>query len=403
MASLFAHQQRLAVAAAAATPDAPLRKVLAWETGAGKSLGGMAAASTKMSALYVVPKGLKAKWQRDIDARGGVSQFSSQRPLLLTKEEFKKAAGALPRYDAVIVDEAHAFASPTSQLHRALQAYLERARPSVTLLMTATPFRSSPWNVYAYLRLLGHRVSYVQFRARFFSRVRMQGREVWLPRRSAEAELAALLGSVCDVARLSDLQDVPAQVVETVSVPRSPALDGAVAAAQAGAWTPLEMNLREHQACGDPAASGKLPHLLAALRDAEKGIVVCRYRAEMAALAEILAEHYGDRVHQIHGDVADRDGELARFRAPGRSVLLANASTCEGWEAPECGLVVFWSLGWGNVEYAQALGRVQRANAIKRNAYVHLVVEGSVDEDVLACVTRKQDFQGMVYRNNRRT
>ena len=101
-------------------------------------------------------------------------------------------------------------------------------------------------------------------------------------------------------------------------------------------------------------------------------------------------------MYGIHGDVKDRDGQVQAFRAPGRAALLVNASCCEGFEVPECGLVVFWSLDWSFVSWKQALGRVQRVNAVKRNVYVDIYVRGTVDEDVLKCISAKKDFYARV-------
>lgn len=401
MTALFAHQERLRARAMLATRERPFRKVIPWQTGAGKSLGAMAAAFTKRSSLFIVPKGLKAKWERDILKTVPYADLDAEPPVpgcswtLLTKEEFKKQAPNLPYYDAVVVDEGHYFSMHTSQLHKALDAYLTKHRPAVLLLLSATPALSSPWSVYGTLRLCGFPVKYVPFRFLFFQQVKMGGRTVWVPKKTANArqDLANALAKVCDeFVTLEDLQDVPPQIFETVTLPMPPKLKKAIEEIEE--WQPVVRDLREHQLCGDVELSGKLPALLNCLVDAEKAIVVCKYREEIAGLSEALREHYDDRVYQIHGDVADRDGQVQAFRAPGKAVLLCQAQCAVGWEAPECGLVVFWSRSWSYVDNHQALGRVQRANAIKRNAYVTLLVEGSVDQDVEACLARKSDFYG---------
>lgn len=391
MPDLFAHQERLRARAMLATRERPNWKVLPWRTGCGKSLGGMAAAACHPSSLFVVPKGLKAKWERDL--RGFMPAGHDW--LLLSKEEFKKAQPKLARRDTVIVDEGHYFSMHTSQLHKALDAYLTRTRPAFVRLMSATPALSSPWSVYGTLRLCGFPVKYVPFRFLFFTQVKMGGRTVWVPKKTANAraDLARALAKVCDeFVTLDDLQDVPEQIFETVTLPMGPKLKKAIAGIEE--WVPVTRDLREHQLCGDIELSGKLPALLNYLVDAEKAIVVCKYLDEIAGLVSALRELYGDRVYQIRGGIADRDGQEQAFRAPGKAVLVCQAQCAVGWEAPECGLVVFWSRSYSYIDNHQALGRVQRANAIKRNAYISLEIEGSIDEDVRACYERKQDFYG---------
>ena len=241
------------------------------------------------------------------------------------------------------------------------------------------------------------------FRFLFFTQVKMGGRTVWLPKKTqlAVSDLARALAKVCDIVRIEDLVDVPEQIFETVKIPMPAKLKKAIAGIDE--WVPLVRALREHQLCGDVELSGKLAHLLTYAVDSEKTLVICRYRAEQEALGEALRELYGDRVYQIHGDVVDRDGQVTAFNEPGKAVLLCNAACAQGWEAPTCGLVVFYSLDWSWLNYYQALGRVQRINNIKRNVYVTLTVEGSVDEDVHACVMAKRDFHESVYASDHRT
>jgi len=386
---LYAHQRALVERAKAATPEKPLRLVLGWDTGAGKTLGGMAAAFARDSALFITPKGLFDRWVDDLEAN---KPSDGYRFVIATKEAFKKEAANFCRFDAVIVDEAHFFASPDSQMHKALFAFLERAKPSVVLLMSATPRLASPWSVFGMRRLCGLRDSYVSFRAAFFSNVAMGSRRMWVPRKAAEGRLAAALCAVSEFIRLEELVDVPPQVHETVRVQMSPALRRAIDGIEE--WQPVTRDLREHQLCGDVNLSGKLPHLLSLGGDNEKIVVICRYRDELEQLSRALVDEYGDRIHQIHGDVPDRDGEEKAFRRPGRAVMLCQAQCAAGWEAPECGTMVFWSKDWGYVNYKQALGRIQRVNAVKRNAYISLEVEGSVDLDVAACVESRKDFYG---------
>jgi hypothetical protein len=49
------------------------------------------------------------------------------------------------------------------------------------------------------------------------------------------------------------------------------------------------------------------------------------------------------------------------------------------------------------VDRVQAEGRILRANHLKKNLYIDLVVRGGVDEAVMECIKQKKSFDERLY------
>ncbi len=157
---LYKHQQQLVDL----NPD---KHGLFWQCGTGKTLAAIELAKDKGSALIVCPKSIKEQWEEQIDYWH-----------VFTKEEFRKAWNKLPKYDCLIIDEAHYFSGIKSQMYKSLIKYVKKHNPQYIYLLTATPYLSTPFNIYCLASILGCNWSYQQFFNRFFTRVYMGSRLV---------------------------------------------------------------------------------------------------------------------------------------------------------------------------------------------------------------------------------
>ena len=77
-------------------------------------------------------------------------------------------------------------------------------------------------------------------------------------------------------------------------------------------------------------------------------------------------------------------------------IVIAQTSISAGYELPSFPCVIYASKSYRYVDYEQSLGRVLRANALKKNLYIHLVVEDGVDEACHDTIMSGQDFQEKV-------
>lgn len=389
---LYKHQQNI-------VDKKPKITALVWETGTGKSLAGIMLANTAQSVLVICPKGLLVKWQRDM------AQLCTKPFLVLTKEQFKKHYASIGRYDCIVVDEAHHFLGMTSQLYKTLHQYIQHYKIDRRYFLTATPYRSSPWDVFCLLRLLGDTTyTYIGFRKQFFNQVKMGMRTVFLPKKDAKELLLPVIKNVASVVRLDECVDVPLQLYKTIKV--SATKEQKKAIDEMDEFMPLPRFTKEHQIIGgynpdtDMFVKTEKTDVLVDLldNDYQKVVVVCKYRREMDMLEKLINEKLHIQTYQINGDMTPKERQDTLSRLTGdQYCLIVNADTVEGWECPSAQAMVFYSYSWKLVSYVQALGRIQRINNVKHNAYISLVCQGTVDEAVYDCIMSKSDFHADIY------
>ena len=384
MTPLYTHQKRFL----ARDPD---KAMLVWSMGSGKTRVACEWAKRREPAVIICPKGLKENWRRECEM-WGLKEYR-----IISKEEFKKCARELSQ-KVVIVDEADAFFSANfkSQLSKALKWYINTHKPHL-LLLSGTPLRSSAWNIYTAATLLGYAWNYRDFQYRFFSQVQMGSRLVPVPRAGTEEELRELIESISDVFRLEDEFDIPPQIDETIYTGESKAQkrahEGNIEIA------PIVRFTRDHQIEAGIGVMEKDDTKLELIQqyalDVPKVAVVCRYRAQLETYAAALRRK-GHTVYEMHGDVQNRSQVLDNVENEERCVLLCQSATCEGWEAPSVGLMVFASLDFSYRAMVQMRGRILRVNRLKKNVYIYLIA-GKTDKAILESLNKKKDFDVLSY------
>lgn len=400
---LYEHQQRL-------LDKNPRRCLLAWSTGTGKSFMALSLAEkNQASVLIIVPKALKEKWQRD-------AEMFPVKHLVLTKEEFKKLHEELDRFDAIITDEAHYFAGMKSQLSKAHLAYCRRVKPTYIWLLTATPYLSTPWNIYRLAQLLGVRWHYLDFLNKFFYNVKLPKKEGWMrekfirkPRPHMEDELARHVKEIGDVVDINECADVPDQVIETVNFTTNKKQKKLIDEVKKTEANPVVKFTKLHQIengtlKGDEynedkfVSADKHEYLLELIADNPKIAVFCRYNLQIDSLHSLIKSKLkGKLVYIIRGEVKNRDEIVQQIEASEDCVVLINASCSEGYELPSIGVIVFASLSFSYKDYKQAKGRFLRINKLKKNVFIHLVNSWSVDAAVMDSIMKKQDFDIAIY------
>lgn len=130
--------------------------------------------------------------------------------------------------------------------------------------------------------------------------------------------------------------------------------------------------------------------------DAGKKLVIfARFRAEIAAIENLLrlrkiqcGSIYGDVPMEERGKIVDDfqtnpDTKVfvAQIQTAGLGITLHAASTA-----------IFYSYDYNYANYAQALARIHRIGQRLPVTYIHLVVDGSIDEKILAALENKEDM-----------
>lgn len=369
---------------------------------------------------------------------------------VVTLDEFKKAVverrmldltgGVYP--DTLGIDEAHKFAGisaderqkdyqkfpKTSDVYLAMIYYIRQANPKRVVPMTATPI-PHPMALFGLSEFLGMGWDYHSFRNTFYYEAKIRGTNRWLPkfRRKAwknatpnakafiereRAESTRLIEiakkRIGYTGKLDDWFDVPAQTFRTVRVGTTAAQEAKYKLLKtlypdplvfAGKRQRLEQGIFDHTSLAEDGVTvvthvefvdeNKSEHIESLMQEFGKVVVFCRYNAQIELYQKKFEEDY--RVLVLNGATKNRGDVMAAANDGEDCLLLANCAVSAGWEVPEYPCVVFASKNYSYVDYVQALGRVQRANAIKKNLYVSLVA-GDGDEAVNAIVEQKEDF-----------
>jgi len=389
---MYKHQKRI-------LKENPERTALVWETGTGKTIAGIKLADRHSSrTLVICPLGLKEKWRRDLEKYGTMKYH------IMSKEEFRRDWEIIPKYDAVIVDEAHYFLGMKSQMSHSLRDYFKLWDTPARYLLTATAYRSTPWDVYVMMILLGYRPEYQRFSTLFFNLVPMGGRRILLPKANIEESLAEVVERLGDIVRLEECVDVPPQIYETEYFELTKQQEKAIKEN----FDPVAIvqYTKEHQICGGTLKEDyednkkfptyKIDRLKELAFDNKRMIVVCRYVEEL----KILAEQFPGKAYILDGTMPakNRQNLLDVLEKQEEYVLFVSAAICEGWELQNCRLMVFYSYDFSLKAYIQMQGRIRRINNLQKNVYLSLICKDTIDEEVYKnIVEKKMDFHVAIY------
>ncbi len=146
-----------------------------------------------------------------------------------------------------------------------------------------------------------------------------------------------------------------------------------------------------------------LDEVLSDLLDAGKKVVIfARFLAELLEINKLLEKRNIDYEY-ISGDVPpERRGEkVRRFQEdPDCRVFLAQIQTAGlGITLTAADTAIFYSLDYSFANYDQARARIHRIGQRNACTYIHLVVQGTVDEKVLAALQAKKSVADEIVDN----
>jgi superfamily II DNA or RNA helicase len=380
---LYNHQQRF-------VDIAPNKYGIFHGTGTGKTITGIEKINSLdiSNCLIICPKGVASKWRSEYSKNG---KFHV---LILTKETFRRDWKTIGKMESIIVDEAHHFSSIKSQLHKSLIAYIKLHEVKYVYLMTATPYRREPFNIYALAKILGHNWNYMDFRHKFYYEQYFGMRSVWLPKPNKEKEVAELVRKIGDVVSFEECGDLPpiqhkVEYVELTSEQKK--LIGNLEFIEPN---PLTFYLRQHQVCSGEGQKDE--YILGLLETTQKLCIFCRYTEQIDHYQKLLENNR--LVFIIDGRTKDKSEVAKCVELNDKCVLIAQSDSAEGWETPSISTIVFASMSYSFLSYEQSLGRFIRIN--KQNTpklFIYLLTKGTIDEDVYKNIMSKKDFSLEIY------
>lgn len=417
MKPLYEHQKKI-------IQDNRLKCGLFLGTGASKTRTALHLAEG--STLIICPKQQREDktWQNENEKWGTNKSIT-----VISKEDLRKDWESLPNYTTVIIDECHNNLGvlpqyvqkkgvqypKTSQIFEATQKYLARCSPKRLYLLSATPV-PKPMSMWAIGTLLGQKWDFSKFRETYYTEIRMGGNHrIWVPKKSDEIKqrLADLVKKFGYTGGLNDFFDVPEQTHKVVEIDLCAEQKRAV----------IEMSLSEADALVRRARlrtiengvlygkkieqldgktdkmtnkttiykSNKIDYILERAVEFPKLLIFANYTAQINEIARHLRLE-GYKVSTLTGETKDRTFIRKVDDSPEPHIIVAQCSISSGYELPSFPCVIYASKSWRYVDFEQSLGRVLRANHLKKNLYIHLVVKGC-DKDCHDTIMSGQDFQ----------
>lgn len=410
MIELFEHQKKI-------INDDPEKTLLALGTGSGKTRIALLLARGK--TLVICPKTQRddKNWEREAQKLNLSIDLT-----VISKETFRRDHESLKRYDTVILEEAHTCLGVTpnirwvkkqprpkaSQLFEAIESFIERTKPDRLYIVTATIIKNA-MTVWGAGKLLGKNWNFYEWRQAFYMRLPMPGREVWVHKTDSATKdrLAGIVQKLGYTGRLSDYFDVPDQTYKTIFLDLTEKQKKRLRELPLEYPEPIVLLGKKHQVengilSGDEFSekeifdNSKIDTIIDLAEEFPRLVVFARYIAQINEIAKAMKQ-IGKKVFILTGDTKNRGELIKEANQCTNGVFIAQSSVSAGWELPEWEVMVFASLSYSIVDRIQAEGRILRANNIKKNLFIDLVMKGGIDEAVFNCINTKKDFDARVY------
>lgn len=317
------------------------------------------------------------------------------------------------RFDMVVIDELSSFKSPSSQRFRALRKVIPSADRVVGL--TGTPTPNGLLDLWAQIYLLdrGERLgkTVTGYRDRYFTPAARNGYMVyaWKPKPEAEGTIRKKLSDICVSMTAEDYLKMPERIETVISVELSE--KEAKTYREFEKEQLLELDGCEVVALSAAAVSNKLLQMANGAVYGYDGSVAHVHDRKLEALEDILEfnetpvlvfysfRHDLDRLKQRFEKYEPRmlntPEDIRDWNAGKVRLMLAHpASVGHGLNIQAGGNVIVWfGLTWSLELYQQANARLYRQGQTKNVIIHHLVTKGTIDEDVMKALQRKEAGQ----------
>jgi len=353
-------------------------EILCWSAGCGKTHCANLWLEQKNrldNAVVICPKQIREKWKR---MRPEATVYSF--------EDFVKNDPP-DNPSAIVIDEADCMASPLfvaklrSKRTEKLYHYILSNPHAHTLQLTATPVRSTPWNMHTLLTFKRKYIEWKKYRVRFFSLEYRPylPRPAWLPIPRWRKEMQSLINKYCHVTLMSDLVDeMPTETHTIVTFPEPDYQEGSE-------WEPMRKFVEDHRL----EQVVKPKKILELSREFSKVLVVAHYTEQIDELTAILKK---DRpVYVLDGRTKDADAVITQAEEDPECFFIVQASVGAGFEVPSFSCMIFASRGFSVRNYIQMMARIQRINALHPVIYYYLI-GGRADKAVHENIEQGKDF-----------
>lgn len=319
-------------------------------------------------------------------------------------------------FDMVVIDELSSFKSPKSIRFRALRMVRPKVKRVVGL--TGTPSPNGLIDLWAQIYLLdqGERLgkTITSYRQRYFTPGRTNGQIVFDYKLKGGGEQAIYdrISDICVSMKAEDYLKLPERIHKTVKVRLSSAERTRYETFERNQILALEESGEDITAVNAAALSNKLQQFAnGAIYDEEKNVHEV-HAAKLEALEEIIEEAGGKNILLFYNFKHDLSRIEKKFKSL-KPVRLDDSTDIAAWNRNEIPLylahpasaghglnlqqggdyIVWFGPTWSLELYLQANARLHRQGRTRPVTIIHIVAEGTIDEDIMKAVDGKADKQ----------
>ncbi|MEG1426180.1 MAG: DEAD/DEAH box helicase [Oscillospiraceae bacterium] len=319
-------------------------------------------------------------------------------------------------FDMLVIDEATSFKSQAAKRWKALKSI--RPHVSRTVELTGTPSPQGLLDLWpqVYLLDMGDRLGKTvgSFRERYFSPDKRNATTIFTykPKDGAEQAIQSLIGDICISMKAEDYIDLPECISDVIPV----VLDYKASKAYRQLEKDALLRVEEDTINAGTAAvlTGKLLQLCDGAIYNERHEFYEIHGCKLDAFVELVEALNGEHALVFYNFQHDRTRILDALKplklrvrvyqgpsdendwnAGEIDILLAHPASCAyGLNLQDGGRHVIWfGLNWSLELYQQANKRLHRQGQTKPVIIHHLVVQGGMDEDVMAALDSKAGTQ----------
>lgn len=359
------------------------KAMLCCEAGTGKShTAGLWLGQSERNRNPVIfcPKQIVSDWEK----RSGNKQVYTPQTILRVE---------LPdNPTAIVVDEADAFASPLfvprkrSKCADKLYNYIRQNPQAHVLLLTATPVRSTPWNLHTLLCYMGKYIPFKDWREKYFflDNPPYMSRPAYFPRPGWQKMMQEVINEHATVALMKDMVDeLPPETYETIKL-KPPKYE------KNEEWEASKQFVEDHLS----EQANKAKEITKIAKGYRKVVVVAHYRQHIDDLYKKLSNDRQTFV--LDGRTKDVEQVIADAEASSECYFIIQASVGAGFEIPSFSCMIFASQGYSVRNEVQMRARIKRINALKPVVYYNLI-GGRCDQMIYNSIKNGKDFVPSCY------
>lgn len=338
--------------------------------------------SRYLNPLILCPKQIKSDWVK-------------RRPFatVLTPYEVRTYPERLPKKpSAIVIDEADEYGSPLflakkrSKMAEVLYEYVKSNPETDILLLTATPIRSTPWNLHTLLTYMGKYQDWKEYQKKYFELGQpYYGAPMsWLPKEGWQRAIQRELEHHAVIALMKDMVDLPPETHDIITL-KAPNYE------KNQEWEATKQFVEDHRL----EQRNKAKTVQEISRDFRKVVVVAHYREQIDELRASLSKERETFV--LDGRTKNVAKVIADAEASGECYFIVQAAVGAGFELPSFAVMIFASQGYSVRNFVQMKARIRRINSLKPTKYYYLQA-GRCDEMVYDSIEAGKDFVPSEYK-----